>query len=152
MSITYTLDHINASTESVNVEVAAKSEMTLVSTDTDPKSGDTISTYRLASGDVAYPGTVTYRVQAQGSNGNPTRRVVMTLSTWATSDDGLGLVVKKPLTGSISFVFPADMTIELADLDDFIGNLFSFLYASVTAGARSTAYLQKLLFGAPQVV
>jgi hypothetical protein len=148
---TYLIDHINASTESINVEVAAKSEMIEQSTDTDSKTGDVISTYVLSSGDNAYPATVTYRVQASGSVAKPTRRVVVTLSTWATSDDGAGVVVKRPLTGSISFVLPADMTVELADMDDFIGNLFSFLYASATAGARSTTYLQKLLYGVPRV-
>lgn len=152
MSITYSIDHVASSTEAVNVEVAAKSEMTLKSTDIDPKTGDTLSTYVLASGDNAYPSTVTYRIQAQNQGGVPQRRAVMTFSTWATSDDGLGTVVKRPLSGSVSFIVPGDLTVELADMDDFIGNLFSFLYLSVTAGARSTTWLQKLLFGVPQVV
>jgi len=151
VSITYSIDHVASSTEAVNVEVAAKSEMTRQSTVVDPKTGDVLSTYVLSSGDNAYPATVTYRIQNQGSSSNPTRRAVMTFSTWATSDDGLGTVIKKPLSGSISFVVPANLTVELADMDDFIGNLFSFLYASVTTGARSTAWLQKFLFGVPEV-
>lgn len=151
MPITYSIDHVNASTEAVNIEIGAKSEMTRVSTDVDQKTGDVLSTYILSSGDNAYPATVTYRAQAQGSAANPTRRVVMTFSTWARSDDGLGAVVVKPLSGSISFIVPANITVELADLDDFIGNLFSFLYPSVTTGARSTAWLQKFLFGVPEV-
>jgi len=152
MTHTYSLDHVASATESVNVETAAKSEMTLRSTDVDPKTGDVVSTYVLASGDSRYEATVTYKVQEQNKVGAPTRRCVVTLNTWATDDDGAGLVVKKPITGSISFIVPTDLTIELADMDDFIGNLFSFLYASVSTGTRNTTYLQKLLYGVPQVV
>jgi len=151
MSHTYSIDHAVSSTESVNVEVAAKSEMTLRSTDVDPKSGDILSTYVLASGDAAYESTVTYRVQNQMRATEPVRRIVVTFNTWATDDDGAGTVTKKPVTGSVSFIVPANMTLELADMDDFIGNLFSFLYLSVTAGARNTTWLQKLLYGVPQV-
>lgn len=151
MAHTYSIDHVVTSTESVNVEVAEKSGMTLRSTDVDPSTGDVLSTYVLASGDAAYESTVTYRVQNMNKAGSKTRRCVATFNTWATDDDGAGTVVKKPLTGSISFIVPADLTIELADMDDFIGNLFSFLYASVSTGARSTAWLQKLLYGVPQV-
>jgi len=152
MSHTYSIDHANASTESVLVEVAEKSYMTLQSTDVDPKTGDILSTYVLATGDASYPATVTYRVQNQTQRGKPVRRIVVTLNTWATDDDGLGLVLKEPISSSFSMVIPASFTIELADLDDFIGNMFSFLYASQSAGARNTGYLQKLLYGVPQVV
>lgn len=149
---TYSIDHAAGSTESVTLEVAPKSEMTLVSTDVDPKTGDVISNYVLASGDSAYPATVSYRVQAQTRGGDPFRRVVMTFSSWATSDDGAGVVIKKPITGSISFVIPANLTVELADLKAFVGEMFSFMYASVAAGTWNTGYLQKLLYGVPQVV
>ena len=47
---------------------------------------------------------------------------------------------------------PADITTEIADVDDFYGNLFSYLYPSQSAGVRSTAHLQKLLYGVAQVV
>jgi hypothetical protein len=51
MTISYSLDHTPSSTESVLVEVAPKSEMTLRATDADPKTGAVTATYVLASGD-----------------------------------------------------------------------------------------------------
>lgn len=153
MTHTYSLDHVASATESVNVETAAKSEMTLQSTDVDPKSGDVVSTYTLASGDSQYPAYVVYRIGSQNRGGNPVRRASMTFSTWAVDDNSVdGTAIRKPISGTISLLIPADITVELADMDDFIGNLFSFLYASVSTGARNTGYLQKLLYGVPQVV
>lgn len=152
MTITYSIDHLSTSVEDVSVEVAAKSEMTLQSTTTDPKTGEVVSTYVLASGDNSYPANVTYRVALQKRSDGMIRRLSVTFSTWATSaDDVTGVTTKKPLSGTISFNVPADMTIEVADMDDMLGNLFSFAYLSVTTKVRSTAWLAKFLYGIPQV-
>jgi hypothetical protein len=76
----------------------------------------------------------------------------MTFSTWAVASNSVsGIDTRKPFSGTVSFLIPADMTIEVADMDDFIGNLFSFLYLSVTTKVRDTTWLQKLLYGVPQV-
>lgn len=152
MTITYSLDHVATSVEDVSVEVAAKSEMTLQSTSTDPKTGEVVSVYVLASGDNSFPATLTYRNSLQNRNTGAIRRISMTFSTWATAADSVsGVDTKKPFSGTVSFNIPADMTVEIADMDDFIGNLFSFLYLSVTTKVRDTTWLQKLLYGVPQV-
>jgi hypothetical protein len=152
MSITYSIDHLVTSVEDVSVEVAAKSEMTLQGTGPDPKTGDQVSTYVLASGDNSFPATVAYRVGYQSRSTGAIRRVSMTFSTWATTSDSVaGTDVKRPLVATVSFNIPADMTIEVADMDDLIGNLFSLLYLSVTTKVRDTTWLQKLLYGVPQV-
>jgi hypothetical protein len=152
MSITYSIDHLSTSVEDVSVEVAAKSEMTLMSTTTDPKTGVTSSVYSLASGDNAFPATVTYRSSVEKRAVGPVRKVSMTFSTWATKSDSVsGIDVKQDVSASVNFIFPASMTIEVADVDDLIGNLFSFLYLSVTTKVRDTTWLQKLLYGVPQV-
>jgi hypothetical protein len=76
----------------------------------------------------------------------------MTYSTWATETDSVtGIINRKAISGQFNFIVPMGFTVELADMDDFIGNCFSFLYSSVSAGARTTTYLGRLLFGAPQV-
>lgn len=152
MATTFSLDHVVSSTESVLVEVGAKSEFISQGTVIDPKTGARITTYTLGSGDSAYLATVEYRIEEQTRGGLPVRRVSMTFRTWATSDDGLGNVLKKPVSGQFAFVLPTDITIELADLDDFIGNCFSFLYASQSAGARNTGYISNLLYGSSKVV
>ncbi|DAD51634.1 coat protein [ssRNA phage Esthiorhiza.2_43] len=152
MSLSYAIDHVVTSTESVNVEVAAKSELTLVSSDTDPKTGEVSSTYVLGSGDVVFPAYVTFRVASQSRRGTQVRRLSMTFDSWATETDSVsGAVVRKPISGTISVVIPADMTVELADTMQLLGNMFSFMYPSVAAGVRSTTYLSKLLYGSPQV-
>lgn len=153
MSLTYSLDHVVSSTESVLVEVAAKSEMVLQSTVTDPKTSAVTSTYVLASGDNSYPATVVYRTELQKRGGDLVRRASVTFNTWAVrADDIAETETRKPVSGTFAFVLPSDMNIELADLDDFIGNVFSFLYASQSSGARNTGFLAKILFGIPQVV
>lgn len=150
MPHTYSIDHVETSTESVTLPVAAKSQLTLQSTE--EVNGATVSIYRLASGDDLFPANVTYRVENQRRGGAPVKRVSITYETWAVDDDGAGIVIRKPIMSQIVMVLPADLTIELADLNLFVGNLFSFSYASVAAGVRDTGYLQKLKYGLPQVV
>lgn len=151
--LTYSLEHVNASTEVIDVEVAAKSEMVLRSLAIDPKTGSQEATYVLASGDNSRPATVVYRSELQKRAAGPVRRVSMTFNTWAVrSDDVAETDEYAPISGTFSFNLPADMNIEVADMDDFIGNCFSFLYESATSGDRATGYLSKLLFGIPQVV
>lgn len=152
MSLSYTIDHVVTTTEAVNIEVAAKSELTLISTDVDAKSGDVVSTYILASGDAQFPAYVSYRISAQSRGGSPVRRIQVSFNTWASETDSVtGIIVRKPVSGSIALTVPADLTLELADVMQLAGNLFSFLYPSVSSSVRSTAYLSKLLYGAPQV-
>lgn len=152
MAITYSIDHALTTTESVNVEVADKANMVLQSTTTDPKTGESVSTYVLSNGDNSFPATIIYRTGVQTRASGSIRRSLMTFNTWATRSDSVsGLDTKKPFSGTISMNMPADITIETADADDFIGNLFSYLYLSVTGGARDTTWLAKLLFGIPQV-
>lgn len=152
MAITYSLDHVLTAVEDVSVEVADKANMVLQSTSTDPKTGDVVSKYVISNGDNSFPAYVTYRNAVQKRTAGVIRRVSMTFDTWATMSDSVtGLDTKKPFSGTVSFNMPADMTVETADLDDFIGNLFSFLYLSVTTKVRDTTWLGKLLFGIPQV-
>lgn len=153
MTITYSLDHVSATTESVNVEVADKANMVLQSTTTDPKTGEVVSTYTIANGDNAFQAFIYYRSSIQSRGSAPVRKVSVTFSTWAVKSDSVsGEDTRKPFTGTFSLLMPADMTIETADVNQFIGNLFSFLYLSVTTGTRNTTWLAKLLFGIPQVV
>jgi len=153
MTLTYEITHAVASVEDVSIEVAPKSEMTLQSTTTDPKTGEVASRYVLASGDVNHPADITYRSALQTRGGALIRRITVTFSTWATSTDSVtGIVVYKPVQASFSMNIPVDMTTELADIDDFLGTTFSFLYASVSVKVRNTGYLQKLLYGITQVV
>lgn len=153
MSISYDLLHVATSVEDVSVEVAEKSAMVLQSSGPDPKNPKrTVATYGLATGDNAYPAWVKYGVELQDRQGSPVRRMTLEFSTWATKTDSVtGEVVAKPVLASAAFNVPADMTIEVADMDDLIGNLFSFLYLSVTTKVRDTTWAARLLYGIPQV-
>lgn len=152
MTITYDITHAIASTESVNVEVAEKSAFTLQQTTKDAD-GAVSTTYVLNSGDPIHPATVTYRSSIQSKNGKDTRRISVTFNTWAHSADSVsGLEVWEPIQNTFSIVVPLSLVVELVDLDDMIGNMFSFMYSGVTTGTRTTTYLSKLLFGVTQVV
>jgi len=152
MSLTYSIDHALTSVEDVSVEVADKANMVFQGNKTDPKTGEISASYVVSNGDNSYPATVTYRSVVQNRASGPVRRISMTFDTWATRSDSVsGLDTKKSLSGTISVNMPADITVETADMDDFIGNLFSYLYLSVTTKVRDTTWLGKLLFGIPQV-
>jgi hypothetical protein len=152
MAHTYTIDRMETTTESVSIEVAAKANFVLISTDRSPDGRLVVSRYSLSSGDPTFPSYVTYRIELQMSKGGvPTKRLSISIDTWAADDDGAGVVTRLPANFTISAQLPAEMTIELADLDVALGNLYSFTYASVAAGVRNTTYLNRLLFGATQV-
>jgi hypothetical protein len=153
MSITYSIDHLLTSVEDVSVEVADKASFALVRTLQDEKTGEVSSVYSLPSGDPTYPATVTYRSALNSRAAGNLRRISCTLNTWARSVDSVsGEEVILPISGTISLNVPQGVQVEVADLDDMIGNLFSFMYVSVTTKVRSTTWLAKLLFGITQVV
>lgn len=104
---TYSLEHVVASTETIDVEVAAKSEMVLQSTVSDPKTGAVVSTYVLASGDNSRPATVVYRSELQKRASGNIRRVSMTFTTWAVKADEDDVIVDwKEISGTYSFNIP----------------------------------------------
>jgi len=152
MSLTYSIDHVGVTTESVLVDVAPKSELTYVKTVTDIKTGEVSTWYVLSSGDDAYPANVIFRSSTQLRSGAQRRIISVSLNTWAVKADSVAAIdTREQCFATIAFNMPASMTIELADFQQFAGTVFSFLYPSVASGVRSTAYLAKLLFGASQV-
>jgi len=152
MTVSNTIDHAPSTTESVLVAAAPKSEMTLQSVVSDPKTGEIAATYVLASGDFRYPATVVFRSAIQTRATGSKRRISMTYSTWATSTDSISLSeTKREISTSVSMLIPADTTLELDDLDVLLSTAYSFMYAQVTSGVRNTAWLQKLVFGLPEV-
>jgi hypothetical protein len=151
MTITYSIDHCEASVEDVSLEVAAKSSMILQGISTD-KNGEISAVYGLPSGDPRFPATITYRTTLQRRNGGTTRRLSTTFQTWATaSNDVTGLDDKKEISITWSMLIPSDMTLEIADLKAFVGNGFSYLYPSVTSKVFATTWLMQLLYGLPEV-
>lgn len=152
MSLSYSIDHVLTSVEDVSIEVSDKANMVLTGTSLDRKTGESVSTYVIANGDNAYPATVTYRSGVQTLGGRNVRRVSISFATWAVKTDSVTTAeVREPITATISLILPAVMTIESSDVDDLVGNLFSFLYPSVTTKVRATTWLAKLLYGVSQV-
>lgn len=151
MTITYSLEHVSGTTESTLVQPPVRSEMTLVSTYTD-KDGGAVAKYVLASGDNAFPAFVTFMTSLQNKNGVRVRRIEVKLESWALKENSVdSSQVRAPIQGSIVLILPALMTIEVGDLAEFVGNLFGYTYPSISSGARSTSWLQTLLYGSPKV-
>jgi hypothetical protein len=147
MTLSFTIDHTVASVEDVSVEVAAKSELTR-SSQINRADGTVGTVYYLASGDNSFPATVTYESQVQKRQAGQVRRLAITFRTWAVETDSVsGLDRRVPISAQLSFLIPADMTIEVADLNVLLGNMFSFAYSGVSSKLRNTAWLQKLLYG-----
>jgi hypothetical protein len=153
MTLTYSLDHVLTSVEDVSIEVADKAALSHQKTSVDPKTGEQSTVYVIANGDTLFKSYVTFRYGLQNRGGQQVRRIAMQFDTWATKSDSVsGLDTKQPIQGMFQMLLPGDMLIEIADLDDFIGNCFSYLYASVTTKVRSTAWLSDLSFGITEVI
>jgi len=152
MSISYGIDHVSSNpTESVTVSVAEKSTMALLTTRTDAKTGRITTVYIIGSGDTNHPATVTYTVDPV-SNSAKTRYGSCTVQTWATQTDSItGIKTLWPIQATVSFVITNGSPVQLTDFNQLIACVYSYTYASVSAGVRDTAYLQDLLFGNPTV-
>jgi len=152
MSLSYAIEHASSNTtESLTISVAEKSTMTLQSTQVDPKTGRTTATYLISSGDVNHPAYVIY-VADPVLNAAKTRYASVTFKTWATQTDSVtGAVLWYPVQSTVSFVIANGAPVQLADFSKFINCAMSYTYASVTSGAKDTAWLQSLLFGNPAV-
>jgi hypothetical protein len=152
MSLTYTIDHAVATVEDVSVEVADKASLALQSTIEDT-AGGVVSTYVINAGDPTYPATVVYRSALVLPKGKPPyRRASVTLNSWArVADSVTGLDKLSPIQATISINIPQEFPVELADLNVFLGNLYSFTYPSVSTKLRATTTLSKLMFGISQL-
>lgn len=153
MTITYSVEHVGASVEDVSIEVAPKSELCHMSHVVDPKTGGNSTKYVLTSGDSGFPSTVTFRSSVMSPNGRVAKRnISMTFQTWALKSDSVsGVETREEITSTVSMVIPAGLTVDVADLDDMLGTMFSFLYPSVTTKVRDTNWLGKLLYGVTEV-
>lgn len=152
MTISYGIDHVSGnSTESVTTIVAEKDTLVLVAPDKDPKSGRISATYSVGSGDVNHPATLDVAIDPVVIG--KSRYGTFTFKTWATQTDSVtGIVTYWPVQATVSFNIGAGAPVQLADFNKLIAAAFSYTYASVTAGVRDTAWLQKLLYGSPTVV
>lgn len=152
MSLAYTIDHAVATVEDVSVQVADKASLALQST-SDDGAGGVSSVYVINSGDPTYPATVAYRSTLVAPKGKPSyRRISVTLNSWARRSDSVtGIDALAPIQSTISVNVPQDFSVEVADLNEFMGNLYSFTYPSVTSKLRATTTLSKLLFGISQL-
>lgn len=153
MTFVYSIDHVILDTsDGVNIPVPEKNSLILRSLDYDPKTRESVAVYVIGTGDNQYQSTLTFRSSLQDRAGGQIRRISETWSSWATkTDDVTGVVVKKPISISVSFNIPADIVVEVADLAAMLLSNLSFLYPSVATGNINTGYLNKLLYGVVQI-
>jgi hypothetical protein len=151
MSHTLSIDRVDTTTTSVDVEGIDQSNLILLSNSTDPKTGATISRYTLADGDPQYPTYVDIKNQVDPRDAEGIRRTSITLRTWSRDLDSVsGLEVIKPISVVIAMNLPA-MNLEVADVDQLLANAYSLTYGTVTMGARSVDLLNQLIFGLTQL-
>lgn len=152
MTVTTVISSVSSlSTESVTVEVADKTNLVLVSSDIDPKTGRATAIYALSGSDAGYPITLTVNSDPSGPNVK-SRYCSITLRTWVKqSSDVTDITTRWPIQASMSFVVAGDAPLVIADFVKLAGAAFSYSYLSVAAGVRETTWLSKLLAGSPQV-
>lgn len=152
MTVTTSISSVSSlSTESVTVQVADKTDLVLISSDIDPKTGRATAIYTLSGADAGYPITLTVNADPIGA-GMKSRYCSITLRTWIVqSSDVTDITNRWPVQGSMSFVVAGDAPLVLADLVKLFGATFSYTYLSVSAGTRETTWAAKLLAGSPQI-
>lgn len=149
MSLTYTIDNVGGTAADVSVHRLDDSTFQHKGTTIDPKTGNTVSTYVIPSGDPNHPTTITVRTQSdpRNVNGNGVRRSSITLSSWARIVDSDS---SEPVLQPISMVLAMNVPMigmEVDDLSNMVANLFGLSYMTLTSKVRDTANLNKLQFG-----
>lgn len=152
MTITRSITSVTSlSTESVTVQAADKTNLILISSDIDQKTGRATAIYSLSGADAGYPVTLTVNSDPAGPNVK-SRYCSITLRTWVKeSSDVTDVVTRWPIQASMSFVVPGDAPLAVADLIALMGAAFSYTYLSVSSGTRETTWAAKLLAGSPQL-
>jgi hypothetical protein len=151
MTITTKVVHVtDESTESVTLSVADKTNLILVSSDLDQKTGNATAVYTLSGADAGYPVNLTVNIEPVVPG--KSRRGSFTFRTWVKqTSDVSDVVTRWPIQASITFLIGGDAPLALADFNKLIGVLTSYTYLSVAAGVRDTTWLAKILAGSPQV-
>ena len=148
MSHSYSIDNVATSDTDVAVPLLTQASLELRTTVADAKTGVTISTYVLPTGDPAYPMIVTVRNEKSPTAANVERRCSINVKTWAREldDDGV-LVAVKPISATVAFNLPPGVGLEAADISDLVGNLYSLTFDSLNTKVPSTALISKQMFG-----
>lgn len=152
MTVTTAISNVSGlSTESVTVQVADKTDLVLISSDIDQKTGRATAIYTVSGADPGYPQTLTVNADPLGP-GVKSRYCSITFRTWIKqSSDVTDITTQWPIQASMSFVVAGDAPLVLADLVKLFGTAFSYTYLSVSSGTRETTWAAKLLAGSPQV-
>lgn len=152
MTITLSIDHVVDTTEAYNSDSTDKDIMLRQSTVTDPKTGEVTTVYVIPGGSQRFPASVSY-ISGIRKNGTGERRhVAVIFQTWALmADDSDGSEVRFPIQGSVSLEVPLGLDVELADVDSFLGAVFSYTFKEVSGGFRDTDWLSALLYGITEV-
>lgn len=121
-------------------------------TETD-KNGALVATYVDTSVSVLHPVEVTVRILDVPARGvSPARRDwTITSRSWATDTDSVtGDVVFNPITAGMFGSFPL-MDYDLSDLRDYLGNVYSLTFQTVSTKVPSTTIISAILNGLPEL-
>lgn len=159
MSISYTIEHVNAQNADGDTILIAgyqlHTDLVLVDTTTDPKTGDITTTYVVANGDPDYPAQAIYRCANQKRAGEEIKRLTATFITWAKAEDSVsGLVTRKQVRTGNFLEIPAGTKLTAEQLRDFVQQGFSLWYTptdSIVGTAMPADYIASMLFGITQV-
>jgi hypothetical protein len=148
---TLSIDRVSTAVADVSVPQLVQADFSLVSTDFDAQTGQSISIFTLASGDPAYKTTITVRSQQNPRNNSGARNASVRIDTWCRDLDSVsGLEVVKPCNVVLGINLP-DMSLEAVDVMMLVGNLYGLAFTSLTSKVPSTDVMSNLMFGLTQV-
>lgn len=145
MTTVYSIDNVVATDVDVAVPQLDQDTFKLVSAITDLKTGVSITTFTIPTGDPTYPLRVTVRTEKPAKT-DAVRRSSITLASWARTVVDDVVVSVKPITATIALNVPAG-GLEMADVSDFMGNLYGLTFGSLNTKVPAVDHLSSLMFG-----
>lgn len=160
MTTTVSFQNIVATEVATTVPTFDRTNLVLVSDDTERSGGGLARRfeYVLAEGDDAYRTTVRSEVRTnpKGLGGFGQTDISIRLTTDVTEiDDTSGeLLMQQPISGVIAISIPGIAGVhDVAQLVDFIGNLYSLTYNGVDVNTDpNTNVIDKFKFGIPALI
>lgn len=151
MTHTLSIDRVSTAVADVAVPQLNQGSLSLISTDFNAVTGQSISIYTLASGDPAYKTNITVRSQQNPKNNSGARNISIRVDTWCRDLDSVsGIEIVKPTNVVIGINLP-DMSVEAGDVMALASNVYGLLFTSLTSKVPSLDVVTNLIFGLTQV-
>lgn len=154
MATVVSIDRAGGTPADVSIDKLDEATFQLLSTDVLPN-GATRSTYTVASGDPRYPTTITIqtKLDKNGNKGRGVQSATFALNSWARVEVDSVISDIAPINAALSINIPVGVALEIADIRQYIENLYALTYATLSTNEPVNDRLSaSVLFGVTQVL